>query len=488
MSREIKVLLVEDSEDDALLIERNIRSGGLTPSVERVDTRKTMIEALGRKQWDIIICDHNMPEFSVPEAQEIVRELEMDIPFIIVSGTIDMDLAVEAMKAGARDFVEKGNLARLNPAIEREIRESDTRRQKTEAEEALRDYYGRMAMVLSQTPIVLWSTDKNLKYTSFTGQAGLERLGFTESDVLGKPLTGSAVADNVGEKDTHDIRQFASEALAGQPQEYSFVFGDMVWHSHVEPMRDDAGQIIGVIGVSYDITEETKRGAQLKESERQLRQLSSQLLVAQEVERKRLARNIHDGIGQSLAAIKIRTQNVMQRIETNAPRTPATSLEAILPIIQQTIDEVRRMLSDLHPAILDDFGIAAAIRSYVKQYRVTYPQIMVSTKITVKEDEVPPELNAVIYRIVQESLNNAAKHCRGDAVSISLRKRRAEILLSVADNGCGFNLEDARMNAISRGALGLVSMRERAQLSGGKLTIESHLGQGTAILAVWPVK
>ncbi|PYR01649.1 MAG: hypothetical protein DMF97_07040, partial [Acidobacteria bacterium] len=129
MGRPLRVLIVEDSEDDALLLARELGSRGYEPIVERVETADGMRAALNRRSWDIVVSDYSMPSFSGPAALSVLKESRLDIPFIIVSGTIGEETAVDAMRAGAQDFMIKGKLARLLPAIERGIREAESRRE-----------------------------------------------------------------------------------------------------------------------------------------------------------------------------------------------------------------------------------------------------------------------------------------------------------------------------------------------------------------------
>jgi serine phosphatase RsbU (regulator of sigma subunit) len=133
----LKVLLIEDSEMDALLLTEQLRAGGYDPQTQRVDNADDLQEALQRRSWDIIFSDHNMPQFSSTEALEIVRSSALDVPFIIVSGEIGEDVAVAAMKAGAQDYLMKGNLARLVAATARELHDAQERRARRAAERAL---------------------------------------------------------------------------------------------------------------------------------------------------------------------------------------------------------------------------------------------------------------------------------------------------------------------------------------------------------------
>src|SRR5579864_9566530 len=133
----LQVLLVEDSENDAALLELELERAGYAPSCQRVETAEGMAEALGKQSWDLIIADYVMPRFSGLSALGLLKERGLDIPFIIVSGHITDDTAVAAMKAGAHDYVMKDNLTRLGPAVERELREAEGRRERRRAQEKL---------------------------------------------------------------------------------------------------------------------------------------------------------------------------------------------------------------------------------------------------------------------------------------------------------------------------------------------------------------
>jgi hypothetical protein len=133
----LRVLIAEDSEDDALLLLQELRRAGYQPTFERVDTPAAMSSALDRHAWDLVIGDYSMPAFSGPAALALLRARDLDTPFIFVSGTIGEDVAVEAMKAGAQDFLTKGNLRRLIPAIQRELRDTEVRRERRRAQTAL---------------------------------------------------------------------------------------------------------------------------------------------------------------------------------------------------------------------------------------------------------------------------------------------------------------------------------------------------------------
>jgi signal transduction histidine kinase len=220
----------------------------------------------------------------------------------------------------------------------------------------------------------------------------------------------------------------------------------------------------------------------LKKSESQVTNLTSQLLLAEEKERKRIANELHDSLGQSLNAIAIKVRATLEKVGDKV-KTGFESLEAIMPIIQQSMEEVRRIGMNLRPALLDDFGLLPTIGWFTREYQTTYPSIRVEKKTEIEENQVPDPLKAVIYRILQEAMNNIAKHSKATLVSISLTKTKDDrIELVIEDNGIGFDME-----SIKKG-LGLGSMRERAELSGGSFDNESVRGKGTVIRASWPIE
>ena len=185
MNSPLRVLLVEDSEDDALLIIDELREGGYDPAFERVETRESMEAALNAQVWDIIIADYRLPTFSGIEALEMVCKGSTECPFIIVSGQISEETAVKAMRAGAQDYVLKNNLARLVPAVDRELREAEVRRQRGEAEEALQAEKERCAVILESISDAFYAVDRQWRFI-YINSEGERILGKQWSYLKGK--------------------------------------------------------------------------------------------------------------------------------------------------------------------------------------------------------------------------------------------------------------------------------------------------------------
>jgi PAS domain S-box-containing protein len=224
----------------------------------------------------------------------------------------------------------------------------------------------------------------------------------------------------------------------------------------------------------------------LKKSESSLRHLSVELLNSQEKERKLVAGEIHDSIGSSLSAIKFKVENALTEVADKSPET-TTVLQSVIPIVQGAIDEARRIQMNLRPSILDDLGILATIRWFCRQFESTYSNIRISQSIKVEEHEVPGLLRTVIFRVLQEGLNNVAKHSKAKMVMLLLRKTAQKVQLVIQDNGQGFDASKAQFSNGTAHGLGLNSMRERTELSGGSFKIESTPGKGTTVRASWPI-
>jgi len=228
------------------------------------------------------------------------------------------------------------------------------------------------------------------------------------------------------------------------------------------------------------------RTAELLESEARLWLLSRKILEAQENERKRVAKEIHDSISGDLAAIKICLEERLYQMKGSPPEGEMP-IERIVSIINDTIQETRRISANLRPSMLDDLGLFSTIEWFCRRFERYQPKIRVVRRLEVKENEVPDQLKIVIYRVLQECLHNVAKHSEADHVRISLRKLPNHLKLSVADNGCGFDFKRFKAASDPMSGNGLANMKDRAEICGGYLEIASGSQSGTAIHLTLPL-
>lgn len=233
-------------------------------------------------------------------------------------------------------------------------------------------------------------------------------------------------------------------------------------------------------GVVVDITQNRELLESLRESERRLHMATHQLLAVQENERRFLARELHDEIGQLLTALKLLLQSSLR--EQEHEQSQARISESIA-VTDQVISRVRNLSTELRPSVLDDLGLSSALRWYVGRFAER-----TDTEVTLDSDELEmrPDFHVetACYRIVLEALNNIARHAHARHVTVSLRRENGGLCLTVHDDGRGFDVQAARARAASGNSLGLLSMEERATLAGGRLSIESS-GTGTLVTATF---
>lgn len=320
----------------------------------------------------------------------------------------------------------------------------------------------------------------------FVNKQFAEMFGYTKEELLGRDMMDLIHPDD-REKAHSIFRAFADDHL--EDSEYEVVGlrkdGDIIYLSGRNTPIDLDGQQ-ATLGNIANISRRKEAEKERQKSEEGLRILSARLLSAEERERKRIASDIHDSIGQTLSAIKFSVESSLLSLNDQSISSAQKALERIIPVTQQSIDEVRRIIMDLHPSTLDDLGLVATISWFCRDFESFYTNITVKRAIEVAEDDIPAPLKTVIYRILQEALNNAAKHSKTDSILLKLDKRGKNLELLIEDGGVGFDTEEATAANGSAKGLGLASMKERASSSGGGFTIQSAPGIGTRIQILWP--
>lgn len=216
-----------------------------------------------------------------------------------------------------------------------------------------------------------------------------------------------------------------------------------------------------------------------------LHQLANKLIQSQEDERKRVSSELHDGLGQILSALKYKVEFAKLEVEANSNAVETkTVLNDILANVMDALGELRRVSTDLRPSVLEDLGIILTLRWFAEEYNKIYTQLNIEFDIDVKEVDIPDENKHIIYRIVQESMNNIAKHSDATNIYVSLTKFEAGIMLRIKDDGSGFDLN--KIKQAEKSGLGLKTMEERAVSSGAQFTMKSTALSGTVVQVLWP--
>lgn len=263
----------------------------------------------------------------------------------------------------------------------------------------------------------------------------------------------------------------------------------------LSPLKDAVGQFVGVSKVIRDISERKRgetllqqthealeikvleRTAELSAANHSLRILSSQLMQVQEEERSRLARDLHDEVGQLLTALKIDLQDIQHGEVRDARFSPLTDS---LELVDRLLTQVRTLALDLRPSLLDDLGLVPALRWYANRQAVRNGWIL-SLSVEGMDRRIPSPIEVTCFRVVQEALTNIAKYSRAKTIDLALRQKGEDITLVIQDDGVGFNVRLARRRAQSGESIGLLGMEERVRLAGGSFVISSAPGEGTRL-------
>jgi two-component system sensor histidine kinase UhpB len=253
-----------------------------------------------------------------------------------------------------------------------------------------------------------------------------------------------------------------------------------------KPIFSREGEFKGSFVIITDITERKQVEEALRESEKQLHYLSSQLMTIQEQERKRISAELHDELGQALTVMKLRLK-VIEKGLTKDQTAIQKDCSDTLHYIDQVIEDVRRLAQDLTPSVLEDLGFSAALKKMVNQF-TKHHTLNCSLDVIDIDHLLSPRKHIILYRVFQEALTNIGKHAGGSQIEISIRKQDGGISCLIGDNGKGFNVEEAAARNITEKGLGLPTLSERIRMLGGSLHLWSEEGKGTRISFTIPIE
>jgi signal transduction histidine kinase len=222
----------------------------------------------------------------------------------------------------------------------------------------------------------------------------------------------------------------------------------------------------------------------LRGSRNELATLSRQLITAQEMERKRIARELHDSVGQQLGAIKYGLERGAELVQQARPQDLQPLLQRAIVSLQETMEEIRGIAMNLRPPVLDDLGAASAVSWFCREFTESYANLTLHESVTVVDADVPERLSTSVFRSLQELLNNVAKHAHAREVSVALKRSADQLVLEVTDDGVG--LAASVSNASMRSGRGMRNLRERAEMTGGRMHFQAGpTGVGTQARIEW---
>lgn len=505
----IRVLVVEDSEDDAQLIVRELRRGGYTVEFERVQTKADMQAALARRPWDVVLSDYTMPQFSALGALEALKDSGLDLPFLVISGTVGEDTAIAALKAGAHDFLLKGKLARLIPAIERELREAEIRRSHREAE-------SRYQLLVEHLPIIVYVNPVNrIRGTTYVSPQITSILGYQLEEWLADPEFWQKTVHPHDYSSVMD--SLAHTQLTEEPFEMEYRMlardGHVVWfHDHMVLIRDQRGQPLYWQGLKMDVT---KR----KEAEEEILQLNAELeyRVAERTRELERALRAKDEFLASMShELRTPLNSILGLSESLAENVAGPLNEKQERYVSTIIESGHHLLSLIND-ILDlakiEAGQIVLNIEEVNVERVCQASLrMISEMAHKKHQEVSLQIDAdmdVVWgderrlkQILVNLLSNAVKFTpENGKLGIQVRADREEkrVIFTVWDNGIGIHERDLQRlfrpfvqldSSLARGGtgtgLGLALVTQMVRLHGGSISVDSEPGEGSRFNIVLP--
>ena len=395
-------------------------------------------------------------------------------PVIIMTSHGSEQIAVEAMKRGAYDYLIKSEHAFFDMphTAMRALREWEYFVERKSVQARLR----LQAAALNSAANGILITDRN-GFIEWANPAFSGLTGYSEDGVLGRNprFLKSDVQDESFYKEMWSTitegRAWHGE-LVNRRADGTLYTEEMT----ITPVVDADGNVLHFIAIKQDVTAR-------KRSEERLQSLSRKLVDAQEAERHRIARELHDQIGQVLTAVKLGIQSLSPLIDSEHQHRLGEQVK----VVDQALQQVRSLSLDLRPSLLDDFGLVPALRWYVdRQSRQTNTIFHLSTN-TIRE-RLPSHIEIMSFRVVQEAVTNIIRHAKAQEVNITLAVVSHEVNLTIEDDGVGFEVEAVLAEASRGASMGLLNMQERVLLRGGCFTINSKPRDGTTICVRVPLK
>jgi signal transduction histidine kinase len=479
------IAVVEDQEAHFELIKRSFDRELPAAEVRHFCDAMTCLESLREYRPDIIIVDYLLSGMDGIQLLEELNKAKIDIPVIMMTGQGDENIAVRAIKLGACDYLVKsaGFFALLPSVVEKAIRErelKDSEARKTRLNDLLLNSLPHPVMLVKRDRTIVAANRVAEGMGAKVGGCCWSKVGQSHFVPRDHELAAKGNPNDAHEHCAKCPFCLIEESIAQKRTLHATEVHTLerVWDYSWVPVDEET-----TLAIAIDVTERIEAEEALRRERDSVRLLAAQLLRVQEDERKRIAGDLHDSFGSGLAAIKSCLESAFDGLQKGAVKPE--SIQNAVSILKQLLEESRRIINDLRPAILDDLGIVQAVGWFCRQFRNIHPDMHVEETIEVDEEDIPEQLKIAIFRVLQESFNNIVKHSRAEFISLSLVKANGAIELMIEDNGVGFDLGAVLSFEKERRGVGLTSMKERIELSGGSLAIAATPGEGTRIQASW---
>lgn len=477
MNASLRILILEDDPIDADIVKWALKES-FTCIFHVAVNKEAYAKALDEFHPDLILADNALPRFSAREALEMLFDHSIDIPFILVTGTVSEEFAASIIRMGADDYILKDRLARLPAAIDTALHKKRSETAFKQAEEIR-----RLIMNASLDAIICIDSRGFINVWNSRAQS---MFGWNENEIMGKRLTEIIIPEQYRNDYSRDFDHYLQ---TGEGEVFNKLAEITALHRSgknfpiefaIVPVKKQGADFF--CAFIKDITLRKKGEEKLKRSYEEIKRLASHLQDVREEERLNMSREIHDELGQQLTVMKMDIDWLRKKLAVPESETVREKLNELNLMMDETIKTVRKIASDLRPGLLDDLGLGAAIEWHLKEFEKR-TGIAVHYQGLSEEVSLSMSSKTALFRIVQESLTNVARYAQAQNVKINLQKKNDHLLLAVQDDGIGFDVEKVS----SKKTFGFVGMRERTSMMGGNCDINSTPGKGTTIIVRVPL-
>lgn len=480
MSTVLKLLQLEDDIVDAELIGKFLHRAGLEFTTTVVSDKPGFLAALRSAEFDVILADNSLPQFNSIDALQILQKEAAGPAFILVTGTVSEEFAVDIIHKGADDYILKNNLARLPSAIMQAIEKKKMQKEKLDAEAGLIKSERRYRTLFQRNLAGIYQSTTDGKIID-CNSAFCKMLGYDSPGEMRK----------IHSRDLHFSDEEMSHFMARVHYEkflsnYEITLrkkdGSPVYViGNISLVENDETDIHTIEGVIINITERKAAEEDLKKINRELHDLSCHLQDIREEERIKVARDIHDELGQQLTGLKMDVYSLNKQIKSD-DQVIRNKFSDILELIESTVNSVRKIATHLRPGILDDLGLVAALQWESQEVQARFG-ITINFISDLADIDAPAGIVTGLFRIYQEALTNTARHADVHIIESSLRIVNGHLILEIMDDG-----KDIDMSAMRNKSFGLLGIKERVFIMEGQYEFVSQPGKGTFLSVSVPIQ
>ncbi len=472
----LRILLLEDLKSDADVISLKLRKLRWPHEIKHVTNKVDFIAQLDQYQPHVILSDYSLPQYTGMQALEYTRSIDPFIPFIICTGSLNEEIAVACIKAGADDYVLKDSMGRLCSAIENAVVAKENVLAKERALHDLRTSEENFRAIALNAPDNIYKIDRegNIRYVNRSID------GIPQEQVI-----GSSILSYVNEDQRSFLQNTLRESFDQKIQntielEGAPFDGQKRWYlCRIGPVMQGE-EVESLVFIASNITDRILADRETSELNRKLQTLTRHLEKVREEEKEKIAIEIHDQLGQELTGTKLALFWIKQQLAPEIDHIDRDALvqrvDHLLDLTTTTIQTVRRIAHELRPVVLDNMGLVAALEWHVDNHNKS-GGVECSFHADVDELTFDKDFSSAIFRITQEALTNINRHSGATKAWVDFLIEEDELLLQIRDNGKGMDVE----RAATSNSLGLFGIRERIRGWNGTLELESETGAGSKV-------